>query len=353
MSALFAPAALGQSRHEFTRLLMGVEVRIVVHAADAAAARDAAAAAFDRIAEIEQVASDWRASSEVSWLCAGEAGRAVAISDDLYAMLDAARQVSMASGGAFDATIGPVTHLWREARATGTHPTRAQRAEAAALVDFRQVTLDPIARTATLHRSGIVIDLGGIAQGYAAGKALRVLDEAGLPASLVDVSGDIAMGDAPTGAEGWRIAVPTIDGYRTLTLARCAVSTSGDVEQFEIVDGRRESHIREPGTGRGVVGARSVTVIGPDATMCDALTKAVSVMGMERGVELIERAAGYEAIVVFEGEAGETVQDETSGAELAATEPSARAAGHCAECLLVRCPETYAAGYARKNHAID
>jgi len=309
---------------------MGVDVRFVVYTHDADHARAGASAAFDRIAAIEQVASDWRPSSEVSLLCAAPPGQPFALSDDLFTLLETARRVSFASGGAFDVTIGPVTHLWRVARAAGTQPSPAQRSAAAARVDFRALTLDPARRTATLTRPGVMIDLGGVAQGYAAAEALQVLDAAGLHSCLVDLSGDIALGDPPSGTEGWRIAIPTADGWRTLSLSRCAVSTSGDTEQFEIVANRRESHIREPTTGQGVVGARSVTVIGPDAALCDALATAISVMGPSRGVRLAERAVGYEAVAIIEDDEGRLSENETSGmvAHPASTEPSAQAVGN-------------------------
>lgn len=325
-------------RHEFTRLLMGVDVRIIVYAESEDQARAGAAAAFDRIAAIEDVASDWRASSEVMRLCAALPGTEVAASDDLIAMLACARRVSMASGGGFDVTIGAVTHLWRDARQAGRVPTQAEIAAARQAVGFRSVRIDEDRRTVRLERAGVVIDLGGIAQGYAAREALRVLDDRALGCAVVDVSGDLALGDPPPGREGWRVALP--DGgsnmhqatrhaaesgaagsdeadryqreahgdegetaWRTMTLSRCAVSTSGDTEQNVLVldergEAVRESHILDPRRGRGVVGMRSVTIIGPDAMLCDALATAVSVMGPRRGGALVARIPEYEAIIV-------------------------------------------------------
>lgn len=292
---------------------MGVEVRILGWAEDEEAARRAACRAFERIAAIEDVASDWRASSEVSRLCAGAVGVDVPVSDDLFEMLACARQVSMASGGGFDVTIGAVTHVWRAARAGGRVRSEVEVRAARARVGWRGVVLDPERHTARLARAGIEIDLGGIAQGFAAAEALEVMDGAGLGCCVVDVSGDIAVGDAPPGQAGWRVAVPTAEGWQALVVARCAVSTSGDGEQFVMVDGRRESHIVRPVTGHGVVGMRSVTIVGASAMMCDAMATAVSVLGEVRGVELVERAMGLEALVVVEAEEGVVSERRTSG----------------------------------------
>lgn len=282
---------------------MGVEVRILVWSDDAEAATRGAAAAFVRIAAIEDVASDWRASSELMRLCREAAGAEVAVSGDLLAMLDCAERVSMASGGAFDVTIGAVTHLWREAGREGRTPGEAEIARARAVVGFRNVVIDPARGTVRLRREGLVIDLGGIAQGYAAREALAVLASHGLAAACVDVSGDIAVGEPPPGLEGWRVAVASPEGTRVLVLSHAAVSTSGDGEQaVEVLgdDGEvvRESHILDPRRGRGVVGMHAVTVVGADAMLCDALATAVSVMGAERGRELIARIPGYDVLIV-------------------------------------------------------
>jgi thiamine biosynthesis lipoprotein len=157
----------------------------------------------------------------------------------------------------------------------------------------------------------MIIDLGGIAQGYAAAVALEALDHGGFPASCVDLSGDIALGDPPPGAEGWRIAIPDAGGWQTLTLSRTAVSTSGDAEQFLVIDGSRESHIIQPATGRGTTGVRSVTVIGPDPALADALATALTVLGPARGLDLARRLPNTQASIFTESESGSTTQHST------------------------------------------
>jgi thiamine biosynthesis lipoprotein len=164
------------------------------------------------------------------------------------------------------------------------------------------------------------LDLGGIAKGYAADQALAVLRDRGIPRALVDAGGDLAIGDPPPDARGWRIAVatphstssppssptpPPEDGAGTygaestvLLLSNCGVATSGDAYQFVEFEGRRYSHIVDPRTGMGVVGASSVTVVAPDGMTADALASAVSVLGPEEGIALIDRTPGAAALVV-------------------------------------------------------
>lgn len=304
-------------RHEFTRLLMGVEARVIVWSADSDAARRGAAAAMDRIAAIEDVASDWRPSSEVMRLCASSPGEPRVISPDLMALLQGAEKLAMATGGAFDATVGAVTHLRRGHLGTGSEPAGEALASARARVDFRAVRLDAEARTATLLREGTVIDLGALAKGYAAGEALTVLRAVGLPASCVDLGGDLALGDPPPGAVGWRVGVPVPGGWQILEMSGAAVATSGDTQQAVIVldaaGSDRASHIVEPATGRGVAGMQTVTIFGPDAMLCDGLATAVSVLGVERGLGLIERIPGYDAILVSRDGSGTPREHRTAG----------------------------------------
>ena len=152
---------------------------------------------------------------------------------------------------------------------------------------------------------GMLLDLGGIAKGYAADAALAVLRQHGITRALVAAGGDIAVGDAPPDAVGWKVGIAPLknaDAPPThyLLLKNAGVSTAGDSEQFVEIAGRRYSHIIDTKTGLGLVGRRSVTVIAPNATTSDGLDTAICVMGVERGLKLIESRAELAALLVFE-----------------------------------------------------
>jgi thiamine biosynthesis lipoprotein len=135
----------------------------------------------------------------------------------------------------------------------------------------------------------MLLDVGGIAKGYAADEALLVLRGRGLTRALVAASGDLAIGDAPEGEKGWRIGVEPADGVsRQLTLVNTAVSTSGDTEQFVEIDGKRYSHIVDPKTGMGLTNRIGVTVVAPKGIVSDSVATAVCVMGAERGLAFVE-----------------------------------------------------------------
>ena len=148
------------------------------------------------------------------------------------------------------------------------------------------------------------LDVGGIAKGYAAQAALDVLKRAGVNRALVGGAGDIVVGDAPPGKDGWTIAIAPLEPDKpgaalpALLLANAAVSTAGDAERFVIIDGRRYSHIINPATGQAVEDRASVTVVAPDGGTADALETTVYILGPERGLKLVEETPGAAAIYV-------------------------------------------------------
>jgi thiamine biosynthesis lipoprotein len=144
------------------------------------------------------------------------------------------------------------------------------------------------------------LDLGGIAKGYAADRALSELSAAGTPRALVAGGGDLAVGDPPPDTDGWEVALTSLPGTdppRPLVLARAGISTSGDTEQWLDAGGTRHSHIIDPRTGLALTERRLVSVIASDATTSDMLATAVSVMGPRDGLRLIEEMPGTAALI--------------------------------------------------------
>jgi len=282
------------ARFEFEQLEMAVPVRIVLYAAERAAATRAAQDAFARVHALNAVMSDYDERSELRRLCeTAGTGRPVPVSDDLWKVLAHAQDVSARSEGAFDVTVGPVVRLWRRARRQRELPPPEAVAEARKLVGYQLVRLDPARHTVELLRTGMRLDLGGIAKGYAMDEAYAVLRRAGLPRAMVEAGGDIRLGDPPPDRPGWHIALTPLDDPHGrpesyLVLSRVAVSTSGDSMQFVEIGGRRYSHIVDPRTGMALTDHSRVTVVAPAGITADALTKVLSVLGPQKGMKLIE-----------------------------------------------------------------
>ena len=254
-----------------------------MYATDDSSARGVARAAYDRIAELEDVMSDYRAESEVRRLAALP-GVSVPVSADLFAVLARALELWRRSDGAFDPTVGPFVEQWRAARRTGRLPERTALDSAALRVGGAKVHLDSVARTVRLDVPGMRLDLGGIAKGYILDRALVVLRERGVTRALLEAGGDIVAGDPPPGRAGWRIRMPDAS---MRDVAGAAVSTSGDAEQFVIVRGVRYSHVIDPRTGLGLTNRRQATVVAPDGVTADGLATALTVLDDAHGVALL------------------------------------------------------------------
>ncbi|MFQ5635955.1 MAG: FAD:protein FMN transferase, partial [Gammaproteobacteria bacterium] len=150
-------------------------------------------------------------------------------------------------------------------------------------------------------RPGVRINLGGSAKGDACESVIAMLHKLGATHALATAGGDTRLlGDRGNGP--WIVGVrdpDDPDGLVTrLALDDEAVSTSGDYERFFVEDGVRYHHILNPSTGRSAGELRSVTVVGPDATLTDGLSTSVFVMGPKVGLALIESLPDYEAIVI-------------------------------------------------------
>ena len=272
---------------------MGVRARIVLYAEDEAAAQQASTAAFDRVAVLEDIMSDYRPTSELNRLCSKAGGPPTRVSPELFFILAKSQELAGRSDGAFDVTVGPMVKLWRTARKSGILPTPAERIAAKRLVGRRKMTIDPKGSTVRLAVPGMKLDLGGIAKGYACDEAIRTLKEQGIGSALVEMGGDIVVSKAPPGTDGWEIEV----AGKTMELANKAVSSSGDTEQFVVIGGKRYSHIVDPRTCFGLTDRIAVTVVAPTGIMSDGLATAISVLGEAKGRALLKSYPGVQAYI--------------------------------------------------------
>ena len=305
---IFSRKAL--TRFEFSQAHMGTEFKIVLYALDANLATQASDAAFSRIAMLDAIMSDYNPGSELTRLCNQAGGPPVPVSEDLFRVLAQAQQLAEQSHGAFDITVGPVVRLWRRARARRQMPDPMSLAQALDLVGYKNLRLDQRQRTAQLLKPGMLLDLGGIAKGYAADEAIAVLKARGIQSALVAGAGDIRTAAPPPDRKGWLIAIAPLDPAdksegRFFLLHDGAVSTSGDAEQHLEIAGVRYSHIVDPRTGMGLTGHSSVTVVAPNAITADSLATAASVLGADGGLELVKSVPGAGLLYVQKTESGD------------------------------------------------
>jgi thiamine biosynthesis lipoprotein len=286
---LYRPAAAQQDaldRHVYRQIHMGMEVRIVLYAADDRTVQRAAKAAFRRIATLDSTLSSYRRSSELNRLSARSGGSPVPVSAPLFTVLQQAQRLARQSGGAFDVTVGPSIALWRHARETGQLPDEAALQAADARTGWRKIQLNEKQRTVQLRADSMQLNLGGLAKGYILDQALASLSDEGVTRALIEAGGDVVMSGPPPGSDGWRIQIPGAgpEGMtHTVRLAHAAVSTSGDTQQFVEIDRTRYSHVIDPRTGLGLTHRLLVTIIAEDGMTADGLATTVGVLGAEDG----------------------------------------------------------------------
>ncbi|MBI5915035.1 MAG: FAD:protein FMN transferase [Bacteroidetes bacterium] len=288
-------------RHEFARPLMGTDFRIVLYHPDSSLAREAASEAFERVADLENIFSDYDENSEVSRL--SDAGNGE-VSDELWEVLEYALDVSARSEGAFDVTVGALTKLWRKAFRQKEFPSERDIEVAKATVGYKGIKTNPRTRNVKLKNKGMRLDFGAIAKGYAVDEAMEVLRDYGIYVALVDGGGDLRVGNTPPGQKGWEIEQPDkiVNGeptYKKAWYVNTAVATSGDTYRYLEHDGKRYSHIIDPRTGMGLTNRRIVTVTAPTCMAADAWATAASV-GIKKLLTVDLREEGISIQIIEE-----------------------------------------------------
>ncbi len=278
---------------------MGTRVEVQLWANDPVIAQgllDAAMAEFDRI---EALMSTYIDSSEMSRINNQAFHQPQKISTELFLLLQEALRMSALTDGAFDITFDSVGTLY-DFRAH-KRPSAKDIAGQLDKIDYKLVELDEADSTVGFAVSGVRINLGGIAKGYAVERVIEMLADAGIRHALATAGGDTRLlGDRRD--KPWIVGIRDPNDkdavFTRLALNDEAISTSGDYERYFIEDGKRYHHILRPVDGKPVEGVRSVTVIGPDATMTDGLSTSIFVMGPEAGLAMIAKLPDYEAVVI-------------------------------------------------------
>jgi len=273
-------------------------VKITIYDKHRSEASKAIGLAFKEIEKIDKLMSAYKEDSEVSRL--NRNGVLDSVSPELAYVLRKARQYSEMSDGAFDTTVKPVLDLYKRSYETRNSPPNADElAEVLKLVDYRNVILKD--KSVELKTKGCMIDLGGIAKGYAIDQAIEALQKSRINHGLVNAGGDIrTLGTKPDGSQ-WCVALQNPrdpeDFITKLQLSDRAVATSGDYERY-FDESKSAHHIMNPKTGKSATELISVTVIADKAIDADALATAVFVLGEKRGINLINKLENTEALVI-------------------------------------------------------
>lgn len=283
--------------------VMGTRMSVSIWTDNEVTAARAAAAVFDELRRIDRLMTTWLDDSDVSKINAAAGSKAVEVSPEILTVLDKALEVSRQSGGAFDITVGAFRGLWKfDEDKDGTIPTPAEVKTRLPLVDYRGIAIDKSKSTVKLHKKGMRITLGGIAKGYAVDRAVKLLYDRGFVDFILQAGGDLYV-SGRRGKRNWRVGIRDPRGDRESTFAVAAIenrtfSTSGDYERYVLEGGVRYHHILDPSTGRPARRSRSVTVMAKDAFTADAWSTALFVIGVQKGMALVEKMSQIEAVFI-------------------------------------------------------
>lgn len=285
--------------------LMGTRVTVNVWldpGHTAAEAGQAIEAAFDEMARLESILSEWQPDSAVSAVNDAAGGDPVHVPPELFEVLERAAKVSAATDGSFDVTFHGVGSLWKFDPGSQP-PDKAAIEKRLPLVDHRRVELDAKAQTVRLARAGMKIGLGAIAKGYIVDAASARLKQAGFRNHIVEGGGDTFV-SGRKGTQPWVVGVqdPNKRGaVGRLAAENEAVVTSGNYERYFDYAGTRYAHIIDPRTGWPLPydeSPRSVTVVAADATDADAYATAITVMGTQAGQRFLAATEGIEGVII-------------------------------------------------------
>jgi thiamine biosynthesis lipoprotein len=283
---------------EFTDTAMGTVVNVFLWTDDGAAAQRAADEVFAEMRRIDRLMTTWNdePASEVIKINKAAGDKPVQVSDETYAVIARAVEVSRRTNGVFDITVGAFKGLWKfDEDMDYTLPEPAEVRQRLANIGWRHLRLDPKARTVFLDKKGMSITLGGIAKGYAVDKCAALLQRAGYVSFMIQAGGDMYVAGKkdtapwqvgirdPRGPDGAMFALAPIEDH--------SFSTSGDYERGFVNpnDGLRYHHILDPRTGFPARASRSVTVRAKDAFTADAWSKVMFILGWKQAMKLIER----------------------------------------------------------------
>jgi FAD:protein FMN transferase len=280
--------------------IMGTRITVELWSADEEKAQRAIDAVLEEMRHIDDSMSTYKPTSEVSQVNAKAAQGPMRISKELFDLLTTAKEYSVITDGAFDITYASVGYMYDFRK--HVRPDEAQIHHALPAVDFRHVLLDAKNQTVQFSQAGVRIDLGGIAKGYSVDRGIDVLKSFGFTRAYVSAGGDSRI-------IGDRFGKPWMVGIRdprkgegsvitSIPLVDAAISTSGDYERYFEENGVRYHHILDPHTGHSASKVRSATIIGPNATRTDGLSKTAFVLGPEKAMEIYNRIDDIDAIIV-------------------------------------------------------
>lgn len=294
-----------QHLRQRTVTLMGSRFDItIVHESDEKAETyiDTAVAEIERI---ENTISEWRTQTEISKVNENAGIKPVKVSKELLDLTERALYFSKISDGAFDISFASADKIWKFDGSMTELPSADKVAASVKRIGYKNIRINRKNSTLYLRKKGMKIGFGSTGKGYAADKTKELLVAKGIPAGIINASGDLNSWGAQPDGTPWTAAISNpLDKskvFAILSLDRhTAVVTSGNYEKFAMIGGKRYSHIINPKTGYPASGLASVTILADSAEKANGFSTAIMVLGKEKGLELLSKFPEMQGILVTE-----------------------------------------------------
>ena len=318
-----AGCAEKEKMYKESRIVMDTFCTITVVSQSRKEAKEAIEAGFTEVKRLEQLLNFFSVDSEVTALNRASGREPVKVSRDTLDVIKKTVEIANYTDGAFDPTIGPLMRLWgfESQNPKPSIPLENKIKDALRFVDYKKIKINNVTSQIFLEEKGMEIDLGGIAKGYAADRAIEAIKAKGIKAALVAIAGDIKTFGLKPDLQPWKIGIqnprpkteknediipPLAKGgegglsediFASLYIKDKAISTSGDYQRFFIQNGKQYHHILNPGTGYPAAGVISVSIIAPEGYMADGLSTGIFVLGPDKGIKLLE-SMGFDGMIV-------------------------------------------------------
>lgn len=290
---------------------MGTVYRVTVPRPLPVAAGELSSAVAAQLEQVDALMSTYREDSELSALNRHDSSDGFPISPDTFAVLAEAQEVSRATSGAFDITVGPLVDAWGFGPAEIAEPPAPDvLAHLTKTTGWQKLTLDESTRTVRKSSRAIRCDLSAIAKGYAVDRIASAIEDLGCRDYMVDVGGEVRVAGLNVGGELWRIGIERPDAagrvvHRILQVTDTGVATSGDYRNFRMEGERRLSHVLDPRIGEPVAtGVASATVMHDSTMRADAFATALLVLGEREGIAVAEREGLGVLLLLRDGHVG-------------------------------------------------
>lgn len=292
-----------QVQETTTANLMGSVFQITIVDKDRISAQENIQKTISEIERIENLISEWRPQTQISKVNQNSGIKPVQVDKEVFELTKKAIWFSEISNGAFDISIVAMDKIWKFDGTMEKLPLKKLIRNSVVNVNYKNIVLDSIKSTIFLSKKGMKIGFGSIGKGYAADKARKLLQESGIKAGIINAAGDIATWGTQINGNPWRIGVNNpLETGETIEILEFsgnnAVTTSGNYEKYVEINNKRYSHIINPKTGYPSTELISVTIIGPNAEMCNGFSTSIMVLGLKKGMKLINKFPDYQYTIL-------------------------------------------------------